>query len=189
MSQRSYNNFRMKPNEQTISNGAQIVLTTQSDNVFCDIENNDDDASNTNNSVNDQIGESLNESELNSFHLYDLQFIGRLVDEKITNMIDPQMGDNDNLGVRRPPSIPLKPIVTNIVADIKIQLNSEDITDGCFSREIDPLKSEMIEEFHSKGINVTFENLNYQKKHGFCWNRGENIFFFFFFLFRNIIAF
>lgn len=161
----------MKPNER---NGTPFVLINQSDNIFCDTENNDDDASNTNDSVNGQIGESLNGSELNSFHSYDSQFISTSVDEKIANMTIPQTGDNNNLGVRRSTLIPLKKIVTNIATDNKIQLNSEDITDGCFSNENDQLKSEMIDEYHSKGINISFENLTYQKKHGFYWNRGKN---------------
>lgn len=174
----------MKPNERTTSNGAQIMLICQSDNVFCDIENNGDDASNTNGSVNGQIGESLNGSELNSFHSYDSQFTSTLVDEKIANMTIPQTGDSDNLGARRSNLIPLKQIVTNIATDDKIQLTSADITDGCFSRETDQLKFEMIDEFRSKGINISFENLTFQKKHGFYWNRGKTIYFF-----RNIIAF
>lgn len=166
----------MKPNERTISKRAPIVLINQSDNIFCDIENNGDDASNTNGSVNGQIGESLNGSELNSFHSYDSQFISTSVDERIANMTIPQTGDNNNnLGARRPTLIPLKPIITNIDTDDKIQLNSEDITDGCFSRENDQLKSEITDEFRSKGINISFENLTYQKKHGFYWNRGKHI--------------
>lgn len=173
----------MKPNEHSTSNGAQIVLICQTDNVFCDIENNGDDAStNTNISVNGQIGESLNGSELNSFHSYDSQFISTFVDEKIASMTIPQTGNN--LGARRSTLIPLKQIVTNIATDDKIELNSEDITDGWFSRETDQLKSQMIDEFRFKGININFENLTYQKKHGFYWNRGENIIFS-----RNIIAF
>lgn len=167
----------MKPNTRTSSNGAQIVLINISDNVFCDIENKDDDASNTNDSKNGQIGESLNGSELNSFRSYDSQFISTSVDEKIANMIVPQTGDGNNSGARPPTLIPLKPIVTNIATDDKIELNSEDIADGCLTCEDDQLKFEMIDEFRSKGINISFENLTFQKKQGFYWNRGKNIFF------------
>lgn len=173
----------MKPNKLTIPNGAQVVLINQSDNVSCDIENNDDNASNTNDSVNGQIGESLNGSELDSFHSCDSHIINTLIDENMASMTIPKTGDKNNLVARRPILIPLKPIATNIVTN-----DSEDITDGCFGRENDQLKSEMINEFHSKGINIRFENLTYQKKHGFYWNRGKNILFFIIYVSLLLIA-
>lgn len=90
--------------------------------------------------------------------------------DQFENMTIPQK--SDSVGVRRPSSISLKHIVTT-VDPANHQPTSEDALDGCFSSESDPLKSEVIDEFRSKGINVRFDKLIYRKRYGMCWNRGE----------------
>lgn len=143
----------MLPSGQTIVNEVLNGMINDSDNSHCDI----DDA-NTNN--NDLLTEPLNGSELN---FSTDKFTSRSTINGATTMTIPQI--SDSLGARRPSAISVKPIVTDV--------NGLDSPDGCFGSENDPLRSEIIGEFRSRGINVSFEQLIYQKRYGLCWNRGE----------------